>query len=224
MLVSEGQNTTSVANNFLGDALAMFTSLGNTLEWKHVPALSYSSVGVWGTLVCMDEAIRNKAVALTEAYDEFADAIYRHCYFRVFQKERAEELVQETFVKTWQYLVNGQSVNNLRAFLYRVANNLIVDESRRKKETSLEALQDQGVEFGYRDDDRLRTNIDAGNVIEFLQTLDAGHRDLIIMRYIDGLEPEEIAEITGETANVISVRLHRAIKKVREQFPYDEIT
>ena len=72
------------------------------------------------------------------AYDKYADAIYRHCFFRVFSKEKAEELTQETFMRTWQYLEDGKEVLNLRAFLYRVANNLIIDHSRKKKEERLD--------------------------------------------------------------------------------------
>ena len=60
------------------------------------------------------------------AYDAYADAIYRHCFFRVFSKERAEELAQETFMKTWEYVARGNVIENYKAFLYRVTNNLII--------------------------------------------------------------------------------------------------
>ena len=72
------------------------------------------------------------------------DAIFRHCYFRVFDRERARDLVQETFLKTWEYLTRGHDIENIRAFLYRVATNLIIDDSRRKKEISLEQLSESG--------------------------------------------------------------------------------
>ncbi|KKW47870.1 MAG: hypothetical protein UY99_C0021G0011, partial [Parcubacteria group bacterium GW2011_GWA1_59_11] len=38
-----------------------------------------------------------------QAYDDHADAIYRHLYFRVFSRARAEEMTQEVFMKTWIY-------------------------------------------------------------------------------------------------------------------------
>ena len=82
-----------------------------------------------------------------KAYDEFADPIFRHCYFRVFNRERAKDLMQETFTKTWEYLnqspiTNHESrITNMRAFLYRVANNLIIDNSRQKDERSLYQIQ-----------------------------------------------------------------------------------
>jgi len=68
-----------------------------------------------------------------DAYEKYADAIYRHCYFRVYNKELAEDLTQETFIKTWKYIVEGKEVKNIKSFLYRVAVNLIIDNSRKKK-------------------------------------------------------------------------------------------
>src|SRR6185369_164461 len=73
-----------------------------------------------------------------EAYDTYADALYKHCFFRVYSATRAEELVQDTFMKTWDYLAKGKDIENLRAFLYKTANNLIIDYSRKKREISLE--------------------------------------------------------------------------------------
>jgi RNA polymerase sigma-70 factor (ECF subfamily) len=81
------------------------------------------------------------------AYDNYADAIYRHCFYRVFSKPLAEELTQDTFMKTWKYLEGGKQVENLRAFLYRVANNLIIDHSRKKKEERLDALLEKSADL-----------------------------------------------------------------------------
>src|SRR3989344_7992799 len=78
--------------------------------------------------------------ALLKAYESHAEAIYRHCYFRVFRKELAEELMQDTFMRAWEYMGNGNKIDNVRAFLYKIANNLIIDYSRKKKEESLEGM------------------------------------------------------------------------------------
>jgi len=63
-----------------------------------------------------------------DAYDKYSEAIFRHCYYRVFDRERAKDFVQETFCKTWKYIVDGNDIENIRAFLYKTANNLIIDE------------------------------------------------------------------------------------------------
>jgi len=75
----------------------------------------------------------------TSAYEEFADAIFRHCYFRVSDREKAKDIMQEVFVRTWNYVVEGNEINELKSFLYRTAHNLIIDEYRaRKNDASLE--------------------------------------------------------------------------------------
>jgi RNA polymerase sigma-70 factor, ECF subfamily len=156
---------------------------------------------------------------LLRAYDDHADAIFRHCFFRVSSdRERAKDLVQETFVKTWEYLSQGHEVQNIRAFLYRVATNLIIDASRRKKMYSLDELTDDGFDppDGKSEDDKaIHRHIDARRMIPLLSKLDGLYREAIVMRFIDDMTPREIAAITGETENVISVRVYRGIKKLR---------
>ncbi|KKW29729.1 MAG: RNA polymerase, sigma-24 subunit, ECF subfamily [Parcubacteria group bacterium GW2011_GWA2_52_8] len=153
--------------------------------------------------------------AYLKAYDEYADAIYRYCLFRVFNEEKAKDLAQDTFLRTWEYLANGRQIENIRAFLYRVATNLIIDQSRKKREESLDVLQEQGFEPGFEELDRIEANMDSEQFLEILQELDEPSRLCLTLRDVEDLEPREIAEITGESANTVSVRIHRGIKKLK---------
>lgn len=151
-----------------------------------------------------------------KAYDELSDAIFRHCWFRIGDRERAKDLMQDTFTKSWQYIAEGATVNNLKSFLYRVANNLIIDEYRKKKELSLDRLQEQGFDPGVDDRHKTENTIDARFAINTINQLDEKYREVILMRYIDDLAPKEIAEIVGESENNISVRIHRGLKQLKE--------
>ena len=84
--------------------------------------------------------MQKKEKEFLQAFEKYADDIYRHCYFRVYDKELAEDLVQETFIKTWKYIISGEEIKNIRAFLYKVAVNLIIDNSRKKKAVLLDDL------------------------------------------------------------------------------------
>lgn len=152
------------------------------------------------------------------AYDEYKDAIFRHCYFHTFDRERAKDLLQETFVKTWEYLAAGNDVDNVRAFLYKVATNLVINAARKKKEQSLDALQEQGFDPAGSDDVAGRDYIAETRVIEHLGKIEEPYRSAVTMRYIEGLSPTEIAEITGENANAVSVRINRGLKQLRSHF------
>lgn len=151
-----------------------------------------------------------------QAYDQYADAIFRHCYYRVYDREKARELSQECFMKTWEYLSQGKQVDNLRAFLYRVANNLIIDHSRKKKESSLDAMMEEGFEPAETGPDMTTITAEANQMIALLDKLDEKYRDVVRMRYLDDLSPKEIALALGESENVVSVRIHRGIKQLRE--------
>lgn len=151
------------------------------------------------------------------AYDDYSDMLYRHAFYRVSKHEEALDLVQDTFVKTWEYMVKGNDLDNIKAFLYSVLNNKIIDYYRKKKSTSLDALHEEG--FNPRSDDgeeRITESAEIQQIVGMLDKLQENYRDVIIMRYIDGLSPKEIADITGEKENTVSVRLNRAVNKMKE--------
>jgi len=150
------------------------------------------------------------------AYDAYANGLFLHCYYRVYDRERAKDFVQETFMRTWEYINRGNIIQNLRAFLYRVANNLIIDDAKKKKAVSLDELQEKGFDPGSTEHLQLHTVLDAKRALAVIHDLDEKHRQLILLRYVDGFGPKEIAEVLGESENVISVRLHRAMKHLRQ--------
>lgn len=150
-----------------------------------------------------------------DAYEQYSDAIFRHCYFRVFDRERGKDLMQEVFMRAWEYLGKGEKVLNMRAFLYRIANNLIVDESRKKREASLDRLQEEGFDPGIDDTDKINSRIEHSRVVGTMKGLDDNYRDILVMRYMNDLSPSEIAEVTGESANTVSVRIYRGLKQLR---------
>ena len=157
-----------------------------------------------------------------QAYDSYAEALYRHCFFRVFSRERAEELVQDTFMKTWQYVKEGNKVLNYKPFLYRVANNLIIDHSRKKKEDSLEALMENnpGAEPSYDGSMEMEQRVLMRDVYKAMEQLPPESKQLLIMRFVDDLDPRDIAEILEISPNHVSVKLNRAIKALKQFIEY----
>jgi RNA polymerase sigma-70 factor (ECF subfamily) len=149
------------------------------------------------------------------AYDEHSDALFRHVLIRVRDRDTAKDIVQETFSRVWLYMSEGKKVEYIRAFLYRVANNLIVDGSRKKKSSSLDAMmEDDGFEPV---DDSIRDFADkpaAREAMVMLKQLDEIYRTAITMRFVDEMSPREIAETLGVSENVISVRIHRGIERL----------
>ena len=150
-----------------------------------------------------------------ESYKTHADAIFRYCFYKTSNREVALDLVQDTFVKAWNYLVAGKSIDNLKAFLYKTANNLIIDYFRKKKTSSLDALIEVGFNPSFDDTNIMVDKLDGSLALKAVDRIEPIYREVIIMRYVDELSIKEIATILEEKENNISVRLHRGMEKLR---------
>ncbi len=151
-----------------------------------------------------------------QIYDTYGSDIYRFCYMKVSQKELAQDLTQEVFARFWQALREGTHMRSERALLYTMARNLVIDWYRKKKEQSLDVLTEQGFEFGGDNADDVMREAEMQEALRIVRGLDEASREALLLRYVEGLSPKEIAQLSGETANAVSVRLNRAMKKVRE--------
>ena len=159
-----------------------------------------------------------------EAFDTHADALFRHAYFRLSNRERAADLTQETFLKAWEYIREKNEVQHWKGFLYRILNNLIVDEYRKKKEESLDAIMEDDpihannlVSHGSREEKEER--LDEEFMIEKLRLLipklPEQHRTVLSLRFVDGFSLKEISSLLHLSENVVSVRIHRAVARLR---------
>lgn len=158
-----------------------------------------------------------------KAFDEYADVLFRHAVYRLSDRERAIEIAQDTFTKAWGYVRAGHEVEAYKPFLYKVINNLIIDEYRKRKELSLDALlAEEGVDEGSFAElhggsiEELAFSLDADKAHALISTLPHQYREVITLRYVDGLGPKEISELIEESENVVSVRIHRALKLLKE--------
>lgn len=161
----------------------------------------------------------SQSAVFLKAYEDYSDAIFRYCFVRLQQRDVALDLMQEAFMKTWEYVGQGNTIQNLRAFLYRVANNLVIDYVRKRKESSLDKLMEQGFDAPFEIRDAVYSAIDAKYVIKTLEQLDEKYQIPILLRYVDDLPIKEIAEIIGESENVVSVRIHRGIQQIKKIIP-----
>lgn len=158
-----------------------------------------------------------------KAFDEYSDALFRHAIYRLSDRERAIEIVHDTFTKVWSYLRGGHEIDSYKPFLYKVLNNLIIDEYRRRKEFSLDALLgEEGTDEGSFPElyeggiEELTFMLDAQKASLLIHELPVVYREVLTFRFIDGLGPKEISELIEESENVVSVRIHRALKLLKD--------
>jgi len=163
------------------------------------------------------------------AFDEYSSALFRHASLRISDREKAIDLVHDTFTKVWGYVRQGHEIKLFRPFLYKVLNNLIIDEYRKKRESSLDALLElEGVDEGSFEElsestvESLAATLDGKRAFEMLETLPDEYREVIILRFVDELGPKEISKLIEESENIVSVRLHRGLKLLRKSIEQEE--
>ncbi len=154
----------------------------------------------------------------TQAFEKYQDEIFRYCYYRVYDRELGLELTQEVFIKTWKVLAeDGEDIQNIRSYLYRVAKHCVIDHVRRHTTMSLEELQDQGFEPSVHTDVTMNNMVDVHTALAQIKRLEPMYREVLLLRFVHDLSPKEIANHIHETPNVVSVRINRGMKMLREQ-------
>ncbi len=158
-----------------------------------------------------------------ELYREHAPKLFKYCYFRVNNKEDAEDLAGKVFMKTWDYLAQGNKIENMRAFIYRSAHNMIVDfykTSKKDREISIHSFGDDTIDIPEESsiERDTETKMLIEDVTKKLEELPEQYKEIIVLRYINDLSISEIAQTTGMTENNVSVKLHRATETLKNKY------
>jgi RNA polymerase sigma-70 factor (ECF subfamily) len=154
------------------------------------------------------------ARALAEVYERYSPLIFRFAVRQLADADLAEDCVAETFSRLLKALSDGWGPrDHVRAYLYRSAHNWIVDSYRRQKPDPLEYQEDCGqMACVERDVD---ADIERREMRAALLKLTAEQRMVIVLRYIEGCEIDEVAEIMKKPGGAIKALQHRAIAALR---------
>lgn len=160
---------------------------------------------------------KKRRALLTAAHFDFQKGLNAHALFKVGNVAIGEDLVQDTFMKTWSYLAKGGKIELMRAFLYHILNNLIIDEYRKRKHTttSLDALLEKGYEPAVAHNERLFNVLDGKAAILLIARLPITYQKVMRMRYVQDLSITEMSLVTGQTKNAIAVQMHRGLEKLK---------
>lgn len=146
------------------------------------------------------------SVDLKDQYDK----IFRYCYYKVHNREIAEDLTQETFLR---FLENSQyhGLNKDLQYLYTIAGNLCVDMYRKK---STEELTDNIPDSTDYEDDIL-TNVALADAI---RKLSDDERELIILRYINEVPVGVLSRLFGISRFKMSRKIRKILDYLKKEF------
>ena len=164
----------------------------------------------------IQRAQRGDAEAFGELYQQHLAAIYRYVFYRVGHVAEAEDLTETVFLKAWEALDHYRQRDvPFSAWLYRIAHNAIIDRYRRDHETL--ALDEQTDLPAEADDpeDYLAEAETTEVLIKALAQLSADHQQVLVLRFINGLNHADTSRVLGRSEEAVRVLQHRALKALR---------
>jgi len=171
---------------------------------------------------------KNDKEAFIKAYDLYVDQLHRFIYFKVGSREEAEDICSAVFLKTWNYILENtlRDHKTLKALLYKIARNLIIDHYRKNKDRENISLDgDNGIEVIDEKQNSART-MELKTDLLVLETrlpeLKDEYREVIILRFVNELSIKEIAEILDKPKGNIRVLIFRALKALKELLENEE--
>ncbi len=156
-------------------------------------------------------------IVLATAYSDYSKSLHAFVLRKLSNCSTGEDLVQQAFLKTWLYLKRGGKIISMKAFLYRIVNNLIIDEYRKHKIVSLESLLEEGYQVVDYDTPPGHV-LDKKSALALIDHLPPRYKKIMHMRYRDDLSLDEISKMTRKSKNNISVQLHRSTEKLKQLY------
>lgn len=153
--------------------------------------------------------------AFGKIYQTFLGKIYRFIYFSVRDKSLAEDLTQNTFIKAWKALPSfTEKKASFQTFLFTIARNTVIDYTRKKKNVSLELIEN--IESHENIEELTFQKEEKEMVTRALSKLDYFEKHIVILRFFEEMSFAEIGEIVDKKEGAVRVHIHRILKKLKE--------
>lgn len=153
-------------------------------------------------------------VALAEIYDRYSPVLYAYAMRLLNDPALAEDCVAETFARFLKSLQKGQGPRDyLRAYLYRITHNWIVDLYRNNEQTSElhETLQ-----YEEYTEDEVAKRVGQKQVREAIHNLPPEQQKVITLKYLEDWSNEEVAQALHKTVGAVKTIQHRALVNLQK--------
>ena len=164
---------------------------------------------------CMKKIKTGDKSALREIYEEYIGYIYSVVFQVVLNKEDAEDVTSEFFIKLWKLADTYQSRNGHKAWLATIARNMAIDLLRKsKREVLVEDFADSTSENASPDDVESEVISDM-SLKAALDTLKPAEREIVNMKILGELTFQEISDVLKQPLGTVAWRYQNAVRKLR---------
>jgi RNA polymerase sigma-70 factor, ECF subfamily len=178
----------------------------------------------------IQRAQKGDRAAFSELVDLYKDKVYHISYRMLGNRQEAEDVAQETFLRVYANLDNYDPQYKFSTWIYRIASNLSIDAIRkRKKNLSLDAeitgadgavWHDRLADAGKGPEEELLTDELQEEVQGAIMGLNPKYRAVMLLRYIEDLSLQEISDVVGLPISTIKTRIHRGREALRKKLRF----
>ena len=169
----------------------------------------------------VQQAIKRDRAAFTVLYERCVDQVYRHVYYRVSNRDDAEDITQEAFVKAWKAIDKYKRTGApFVTWIITIAGNLVIDHYRRQQKVEItdEIEKISEKELGSLvpgPEQQAEINFNNSVIKAAVLKLKEDKQKVILMHFIDDLNYEEIGKALNKSAGAIRVIQYRALEDLR---------
>jgi RNA polymerase sigma-70 factor (ECF subfamily) len=154
-------------------------------------------------------------------YDKYKAKIFNYCWYRInFDREIAEDLTSEIFIKAFSNFDSFDQEASFQAWIYAIAHNHLVNHYRKGgREVSL----DEVLEFSIDNTaTKVHASLEVEKILSAIAQMDAYSRNVLLMKYVDGLDSKEIAQVLGKNDGAVRTQLSRSLAILKEKLGYEK--
>jgi RNA polymerase sigma-70 factor (ECF subfamily) len=154
-----------------------------------------------------------RETALGSAFQENAAKIYAFIYAKVGNREAAEDLTSQVFLKATRWLAEDRSADSIRSWLYTTARSTVADYWREQSLYQSVPLDDPDALLFCGTDGAEEVRRTRSRALRILEALPPRERDVLRLRFLRGYTAEEIGRALGITAGNVRVLQLRALRR-----------
>ena len=167
------------------------------------------------------ELQRGSDRALAAAYQEFNQGVFAYCMKILADRQLAEDVVQETFLKVREHAQSIQRIESFRSWVFRIARNEALMQLRKRRSNG--QIEDESVWSEETPHQQFVAMERSEIVNRLLDSLKHEYREVLLLLVYENMSYAEIASVMGATESSVKSRIFRARKEMIEKLkPFGE--
>jgi RNA polymerase sigma-70 factor (ECF subfamily) len=163
-------------------------------------------------LALIGKATSGDIEAFGDLYTLYLNPIYRYVFYHVRDKMAAEDITEEVFIKAWKAIDSCKGKEQtFSSWLYRIAHNQMVDKLRSTQKRQAVEVHTQSLPETADIERETEARLEWEQTLEAISCLPKKQKQIVILKFVEGMDNREIERITGKSQNSIRALQMRAL-------------